>query len=62
MVTCHCGPLEAGEEAMRPLKRFGSPVIDAIGPMPYCQLNGMLDAAYPRGRLQLLEVELPRRS
>src|SRR5213592_1414552 len=22
MVTCHCGPLESGEEAMRPLKRF----------------------------------------
>jgi FAD/FMN-containing dehydrogenase len=49
MATCHCGPLESGEEAMRPLKRFGSPVLDAIGPMPYCQLNGMLDAAYPRG-------------
>ena len=49
MATCHCGSVDAGEEAMRPLKRFGSPVIDAIGPMPYCQLNGMLDGAYPRG-------------
>ena len=49
MVTCHCGPLGDGEEAMRPLKGFGSPVLDAIGPMPYCQLNGMLDGAYPRG-------------
>ena len=25
--------------------------MDAIGPMPYCQLNAMLDAAYPRGAL-----------
>jgi len=49
MATCHCGSLEAGEKAMRPLKGFGSPVLDAIGPMPYCQLNGMLDGAYPRG-------------
>jgi FAD/FMN-containing dehydrogenase len=51
MATCHCGSLEAGEKAMRPLKRFGSPVLDAIGPMPYCQLNGMLDASYPKGAL-----------
>ena len=49
MATCHCGSLEAGEKAMRPLKRFGSPTLDAIGPMPYCQLNRMLDGAYPRG-------------
>lgn len=51
MVTCHCGSLAAGEAAMRPLKHFGSPVMDALGPMPYCQLNGMLDAAYPKGAL-----------
>jgi FAD/FMN-containing dehydrogenase len=51
MVTCHCGSLAAGEEAMRLLKGFGSPVLDALGPMPYCQLNGMLDAAYPKGAL-----------
>jgi len=51
MLACHCGSLAAGETAMRPLKQFGSPVMDAIGPMPYCQLNGILDAAYPRGAL-----------
>jgi FAD/FMN-containing dehydrogenase len=51
MVTCHCGSLVEGEEAMRPLKQFGSPVLDALGPMPYAQLNGMLDAAYPKGAL-----------
>ena len=36
---------------MRPLKQFGSPVMDALGPMPYCQLNAMLDDAYPAGAL-----------
>ncbi len=51
MVTCHCGSLAAGETATRPLKQFGPPLMDAIGPMPYCQLNGMLDAAYPKGAL-----------
>src|SRR5262245_44489890 len=51
MVTCHCGPAAAGEKAMRPLKEFGSPAMDALGPIPYCALNGMLDAAYPKGAL-----------
>jgi len=51
IVTCHCGSLADGENAMRPLKRFGSPAMDAIGPMSYCALNRMLDAAYPRGAL-----------
>jgi FAD/FMN-containing dehydrogenase len=49
LATCHCGSPGAGEKAIRPLKQFGSPVLDALGPMPYCQLNGMLDGAYPRG-------------
>ncbi len=51
MVTCHCGPLGAGEAATRPIKKFGSPAMDAIGPIPYCQLNAMLDGAYPKGAL-----------
>jgi FAD/FMN-containing dehydrogenases len=51
MVACHCGSLAEGEAAVRPLKQFGTPLMDAMGPMPYCQLNGMLDAAYPKGAL-----------
>lgn len=50
MVTCHCGPLAAGEKATLPLKQFCSPVLDSVGPMNYCELNGMLDAGYPKGR------------
>ena len=51
LVVCHCGPLGAGESAAQPIKRFGAPAIDVIGPMPYSQINVMLDAAYPRGAL-----------
>ncbi len=51
MVTCHCGSLADGEKAMRRLREFQSPVLDALSPMPYGQLNGMLDAAYPKGAL-----------
>lgn len=51
LVTCHCGTAADAERAMRPLKQFGAPILDAVGPMPYCQLNSMLDANYPRGAL-----------
>jgi len=51
LVLCHCGPLGAGESAVQPIKKFGSPAMDVIGPMPYSQVNAMLDAAYPPGAL-----------
>jgi FAD/FMN-containing dehydrogenase len=51
LVTCHCGSPEAGEQAIQTLRQFGSPAIDALGRMPYSRLNGMLDAAYPKGAL-----------
>ena len=51
MVMCHCGTPAEGEAAVAPIKRFGAPALDAAGPMPYAQLNAMLDGAYPRGAL-----------
>jgi len=51
MVACHCGSLAEGESATRPLKELSSPVIAALGAMPYCQVNSMLDDGYPKGAL-----------
>jgi len=51
MVACHCGDPKSAEAALSRVKSFGSPVMDVIGPLPYCQMNSMLDAAYPRGAL-----------
>jgi FAD/FMN-containing dehydrogenase len=51
LVTCHCGPPADAERALRPLKQFGPPVLDAVAPMSYSQLNTMLDANYPKGAL-----------
>ncbi len=51
IVLCHCGPRADGEKAVQPIKAFGTPAVDAIGPMPYAAMNAMLDAAYPAGAL-----------
>ena len=51
MLAAHCGPLADGEAAVKPIKAFGPPVMDAMGPISYCQQNGLLDAALPKGAL-----------
>ena len=49
IVGCHCGSAAEGEQALAPLKSFGPPVVDALGPIPYATLNGLIDGAFPRG-------------
>lgn len=51
LVVCHCGDTATGEAVLKPFKSFGSPVVDAIGPIDYCALNGILDGGFPKGAL-----------
>lgn len=51
LLAAHFGDLAGAEAAMQPLKSFGPPVMDVIGPLPYCSLNAMLDGGSPRGAL-----------
>ena len=54
--VCHCGDLQQAESDVRPLREFGPPLLDLIGPMPYPVINTLLDPGLPQGRAQLLEV------
>jgi FAD binding domain/Berberine and berberine like len=51
IVATHCGSLQDGDAAVRPMKAFGPPVMDMMGPIPYTTQNGLLDAAFPKGAL-----------
>jgi FAD binding domain/Berberine and berberine like len=51
VAACYCGPIERGEEIVRPLRTFGPPVMDAISPMNYTTLQSAADGGYPPGRL-----------
>ena len=51
ILAAHCGAPDEAEAALRPIKEFGPPVMDAMGPIDYLALNGMLDAGFPRGAL-----------
>jgi hypothetical protein len=50
IAVCYNGNFDEGERVLRPLREFGPPVADQIGPMPYVAVQTMLDAAFPRGR------------
>jgi len=47
--ACHCGTPAEGEAVARQIRSFGTVVMDAMGPVPYTVLNGMIDASYPAG-------------
>ncbi len=51
MLAGYFGPPAGGEAAVKPIKAFGPPVMDAMGPIPYSALNGLLDGAFPKGAL-----------
>jgi hypothetical protein len=49
-VLTYAGPVEKGEAALRPLREFNSPALDAVVPKAYTAHQKALDAALPHGR------------
>lgn len=49
IIACHSGSLEDGEAAVRPLREYGPPMADLLGPMPYVAMQSMLDEGFPAG-------------
>ena len=49
VVACYAGSVEEGEKVVRPLKGFGSPVLDLCVPKPYLVHQSMFDPAFRHG-------------
>lgn len=49
VICCYAGPVEDGEKVVRPLKEFGSPILDGCGPKPFVAHQAMLDPGLPWG-------------
>ncbi len=47
--VCYIGSLEQGERVLQPLRRFGPPVSDQIGPIAYTEVQARGDVAFPIG-------------
>ena len=49
LAIAHFGEAGEAEAALAPVRAFGTPVLDTVGPIAYATLNGVLDAAFPKG-------------
>ena len=49
VAVCYNGPSKDGEAVLAPLRAFGSPLADTIGPMRYTQIQQMFDGGFPAG-------------
>ena len=50
VLLCYNGDHAEGERVLAPMREFGPPLLDTVGPLPYTTLQSMLDAATPEGR------------
>src|SRR5215203_259685 len=49
VLCCYAGAVEEGEKVVKPLKEFGSPVLDLCVPKPYLAHQAMFDPSFPHG-------------
>ncbi|WP_431682825.1 FAD-binding oxidoreductase [Kitasatospora sp. KL5] len=50
VICCWTGDLDEGERVLRPLRRFGPPVLDLCRAKPFTEHQAMLDPSFPHGR------------
>jgi hypothetical protein len=49
IVVLYNGPIDEGERAVQPYREIGTPIVDAIGPMPYVAIQSIVDEGFPAG-------------
>jgi len=63
VIPCYCGNIADGERVLRPLRKFGSPAVDAIQAMPFPAMQSLLGPSFPDGNhnywKSTLQRELP---
>ncbi|MCP3760698.1 FAD-binding oxidoreductase [Streptomyces sp. TBY4] len=49
IIVCYCGAVDDGEKVLQPLRQFGSPMMDAIAPVPYATVQNLLTEVFQPG-------------
>jgi FAD/FMN-containing dehydrogenase len=49
VIWCYSGPMEKGEEALKPAKALPPPILELVGPMPFTALQTLFDPLLPSG-------------
>jgi FAD/FMN-containing dehydrogenase len=56
LLVGYSGPVADGEKLLRPLRDFGPPLADQVGPAPYAALQGISEHFNPRGQRNYLKT------
>jgi hypothetical protein len=56
LLVGYSGPIADGERLLRPLREFGPPLADQVGPVPYAALQGISEHFNPRGYRNYLKT------
>jgi FAD/FMN-containing dehydrogenase len=60
IAVAHVGDVAEGERNVAPIKQFGPPVLDVVGPMPYVSQQGLLEQAMPPNLMNYWKAEFIR--
>jgi FAD/FMN-containing dehydrogenase len=47
--SCYAGPMDEAERVLRPLRAFGTPLLDLVGPTPYVDHQSGMDSTVEHG-------------
>jgi FAD/FMN-containing dehydrogenase len=56
LLVGYSGPIADGEQLLRPLREFGPPLADQVGPSPYTALQGISEHFNPRSHRNYLKT------
>jgi hypothetical protein len=60
IALCYCGNLEKGEELMKPLRKFATPIADMVAARSYVEMQSLFDEAFTPGRFYYWKSSLLR--
>jgi len=60
LIPCYCGDIAEGERVLKPLRSFGSPVVDAVQPLPFPAMQSLLAPSFPDGNQNYWKSTLQR--
>jgi hypothetical protein len=60
LAACYCGEITPGERVLKPLRGFGTPILDAIQPMPFPAMQSLFGQSFPDGNFNYWKSTLQR--
>jgi len=60
VIPCYCGESAEGQRILEPLRRFGTPVVDAIRDVPFPEMQALFAPSFPDGHHNYWKSTLQR--